>query len=174
MGEQKVCLGAIASPHGVRGMVRIKPFTEEPENIGAYGPVNLADGRRFTLTVRSMAKGMVLATLDGITTREAAEELKGEQIFVDRNRLPQPEAEEIYHADLIGLEVMDPSIGVIGKITGIYDFGAGSMLEVRREKGKPVLLPFGNMSPITLETGGTERVSLNIDPIWLEDGAGDD
>jgi len=175
MAEQKICLGAIASPHGVRGMVRIKPFTGEPENIGAYGPVTLADGRRFAIAVRSMAKGMVLATLEGITSREQAEELKGEQIFIDRNCLPEPAAEEIYHADLIGRRVGDPALGDIGVIAGIHDFGAGSMLEVRRPEGKPVLLPFGGANPLLVEAAadGEDLVTLTIDPAWLDDGAGD-
>ena len=174
MDTRKVCLGAIASPHGVRGMVRIKPFTETPESIGAYGPVNLADGRKFTLVVRSVAKGMVLASLDGITSRTDAEGLKGELIYIDRDRLPETETEEIYHADLIGRNVCDPSLGVIGPIIGVYDFGAGPMLEVRRPKGKPVLIPFGDTNPITVGTGDEEdgAVTLKVDPAWLEDGAG--
>lgn len=179
MAGRKVCLGAIASPHGVRGMVRIKPFTEQPENIGAYGPVSLGDGRRFSVSVRSVAKGMVLAMLDGVASREAAEGLKGEKIFVDRDCLPETGVEEIYHADLIGRELRDPKLGVIGTITGIYDFGAGTMLEVKRDKGKPVILPFPapetffpETNPFSLEMGDNGPVTLEVDPVWLEDGTG--
>jgi len=174
MVERKVCLGAIASPHGVRGMVRIKPFTEEAENIGAYGPVSLADGRRFYLKVRGLAKGMVLASLDGISSRDEAEGLKGELIYVDRDTLPEPAAEEIYHADLIGRVLIDPSLGVIGRITGVYDFGAGSMFEVRRDKGRSVIIPFNETNPISpgMDDAGDAIVTLKVDPVWLEDGAG--
>ncbi|XDZ65689.1 ribosome maturation factor RimM [Alphaproteobacteria bacterium LSUCC0684] len=174
MVARKVCLGAIASPHGVRGMVRIKPFTEEAENIGAYGPVSLADGRRFSLSVRSVAKGMVLASLEGISSRDDAEGLKGELIYVDQDALPDPLAEEIYHADLIGRMLVDPSLGVIGRITGVYDFGAGSMLEVQRDKGRPVIIPFPETNPISpgMDDAGDEIVTLKVDPVWLEDGAG--
>jgi len=171
MATRKVCLGAIASPHGVRGMVRIKPFTEKPENIGAYGPVSLADGRRFSLSVRSVAKGMVLASLDGVASREEAEGLKGEKIFVDRDCLPETGGEEIYHADLIGREVHDPALGLIGTITGIYDFGAGTVLEVRRQKGGAVILPFPETNPFEVEPGEDGPVTLTVDPVWLEDGA---
>ena len=162
----KVCLGAIASPHGVRGMVRVKPFTENPRDIAAYGPVVLDDGRAFTLTAQSLSKGLVMTRLEGVTTREEAEALKGERLYVTRAQLPQAAADEVYQADLIGLAAIDPDMGVVGRVTAVFDFGAGEMLEVKPLKGKPVLLPFGDDNPITIDAAG---VHLAVDPVWLED-----
>ena len=104
---QWVCLGAVAAPHGVRGLVRVS-FTDHPEDIAAYGAVILEDGRQFDLTIKGMVKGMVM-TSSGVTSRDQAEALKGERFYVDRAALPQTDDDEIYHADLIGAVVHDPT-----------------------------------------------------------------
>ncbi|MCE2516893.1 MAG: 16S rRNA processing protein RimM [Alphaproteobacteria bacterium] len=162
----KVCLGAIASPHGVRGMVRVKPFTENPQDIAAYGPVALEHGGSFELRVQGISKGLVMTRIDGVTSRDDAEALKGERIYVTRAQLPDAAEEEVYQSDLIGLDAIDPGLGVVGRITAVFDFGAGEMLEVKRPQGKPVLLPFGGAIPITIDDDG---VHLAVDPVWLED-----
>lgn len=162
----RVCLGVITSPHGVRGMVKVKPFTEDATSVGAYGPVTLEDGRQFKVDVRSLNKGMVLAALNGITSREDAEALRGEAIYVDRDRLPEPEADSVYQADLIGLIVADPALGEIGRVSAVFDFGAGAMLEVKRRGAKPVLIPFGGAHRFDITE---DRIDLTVDPVWLEE-----
>jgi 16S rRNA processing protein RimM len=163
---EKICLGAIASPHGVRGMVRIKPFTEHPQDIASYGPVHLADGRQFELNIHGANKGLVLVKLQGVMSRDDAEALKGERIYVMRTELPQADADEVYQTDLIGLDLFDPDEGQIGRITAVYDFGAGAMFEIKPLKGKPVMVPFGGVNPIRVDDEG---VHLKIDPAWLND-----
>ena len=86
---QWVCLGAVAAPHGIRGLVRVKAFTDHPEDIAAYGAVILEDGRQFDLTIKGMVKGMVMTSFSGVTSRDHAEALKGERFYVDRAALPQ-------------------------------------------------------------------------------------
>jgi 16S rRNA processing protein RimM len=164
-GKAKVCLGAIASPHGVRGLVRVKAFTDAPEDIAAYGDVHLDDGRVFALHVKGMVKGMVLAEFSTITSREAAEALKGERFYVDRASLPEPEEGSLYHADLIGKEVHDPDHGLIGHIRGVFDFGAGEMLDLKPPQGKAVMVPFGQDAVID-DQGA---LIMAVDPIWLDD-----
>lgn len=174
MTDRRVCIGIITSPHGVRGMVRIKPFTEQPDGVGAYGPVTLDDGRRFEISVRSLNKGMALAVLDGISNREDADLLRGMRLYIDRARLPEAEEGSIYQADLIGCQVTDPVLGTIGTVTAVFDYGAGAMLEIRRPKGEPgdaqggglVLVPFGGHHPLELEG---KTITLTVDPAWLED-----
>lgn len=166
MADARVCIGVITAPHGVRGMVKIKPFTARPEDIAAYGPVTLDHGQQVKIVVKSIAKGLVLAQLDKVTDRETAETLKGCSLHVDRTMLPDPGEDEIYQHDLIGATVADHKTGPIGAVTGVYDFGAGEMLEVSRPGGKSVLIPFGGDRGITLEAG---RITLDVDPVWLED-----
>ncbi len=88
----RVCLGAIAGAHGVRGLVKIKSFTEDPANLTAYGPLgDEAGGRRFEIAVTGEAKGLLLARIAGVADREAAQALRGVRLYVDRAALPEPE-----------------------------------------------------------------------------------
>lgn len=144
-GDSRLCLGAISGAHGVRGEVRIKTFTENPLDIGSYGPVSTEDGaRRFELRKLRDANGHVVAALKGVTTREAATALKGTRLFVDRSRLPDLDEEDTwYHADLIGLTALSEDGARIGEIKAVFDFGAGDLLDVALEgTSKTVLIPF--------------------------------
>jgi 16S rRNA processing protein RimM len=140
---KRLCLGIVTGPHGVRGAVRIKSFTEDPAAIGDYGPVSDAAGtRQFALKVRGLSKGVVLAELDGIADRDAAVALRGLHLYVDRERLPPAEADEFYHADLLGLEVVLADGKPLGRVAGLYDFGAGQSLEITGVAGEAILVPF--------------------------------
>ena len=128
----RILLGRIAGAHGIRGEVLIKTFTEAPENIGAYGPLSDASGTRtFKIkSVRATPKGVV-ARLAGVDDRNAAEALKGIELYVERARLPAAAEGEFYHADLIGLTAVDGDGKPIGEIVAVQNFGAGDLLEIR-------------------------------------------
>jgi 16S rRNA processing protein RimM len=141
--DRKVCIGAIAGVHGVRGLVRIKSFTDAPEDVTAYGPVTDAGGsRRFVIEAKGMVRGMVLAHIDGVDDRDAADRLRGTELYVDRDVLPVPEAEEYYHADLIGLDVEMGDGAHLGTVKAVQNFGGGDILEVARDDGGVDMLPF--------------------------------
>ena len=141
----RVCLGAIAGAHGVRGQVRIKAFTEVPEDLTAYGPLGDEAGRRrFRISLTGRSKGNLLAKIAGVTDRDAAEALRGTRLYVARDALPAPEDEEtFYHADLIGLLAETPEGEALGRVRQIHNFGAGDVLEVVPEDaGEARFLPF--------------------------------
>ncbi|MEQ8584393.1 MAG: ribosome maturation factor RimM [Thalassobaculaceae bacterium] len=166
----RVCLGAITGPHGVRGLVKVKPFTEVPEDIAAYGPVeNEAGTRRFTLRITGTAKGQVIVAVDGVGDRNAAEALKGQRLYVDRTALPEPDDGSFYHADLIGMAVVGPDGADLGTVTALYDFGAGDLLEFRGADGKARMLPFTEAVVPTVDLDARRMV---VDPPEgaLEDG----
>ena len=143
MGE-RVLLGAIAGAHGVRGEVRLKSFCDRPEAIADYGPLDGGDGRllRITALTRPL-KGGFAARIEGIDSREAAEALRGTRLYLDRAALPEPDEEEYYHADLIGLDVVDLSGLRLGRIRGVAAYGAGDLLDVAPAGGgDSVLVPF--------------------------------
>jgi len=125
-----ITLGAVASAHGVRGHFKVKPFTVVPSDIAAYGPVHMEDGRVLQLTVKSIAKSLVVCEAEGITDRGMAESLRGQTLSVDRAALPELDVTQTYHADLIGLEVQDSSGQQLGSVVGLHDFGAGEIVEV--------------------------------------------
>lgn len=140
-----VCLGQIGGAHGVRGLVKVRSFTAEPEGLVAYGPLTDATGSRtFDLALLSAQKGQFLARLAGVDDRNAAEALAGTRLYVLRDRLPPPQEDEFYHADLIGLAAADPAGEPLGRVVAVHDFGAGDVLEVATASGEPatILLPF--------------------------------
>lgn len=140
---KRVCLGVIAGAHGVRGLVRIKSFTEAPEDIAAYGPLGDEAGRRrFEIAVKGESKGAVLAAIAGVDNRDAAEALKGTRLYVDRAALPPPEEEEYYHADLIGLVAETRGGERLGRVVAVHNFGAGDILAIEHPDGAELLLPF--------------------------------
>lgn len=143
MSEEQVLLGIITGAHGVRGGVKIKSFTAEPEAIADYGPVTDETGKKsYSLNLTGSGKGFLLAEIDGVTDRNAAEALKGTKLFIARELLPETEEEEYYHADLIGLSTYLVDGDEVGKIRAVYDFGSGDMLEIEPLNGRVFLVPF--------------------------------
>lgn len=138
----KICVGAIAGAFGVRGEVRLKSFTTEPNDIATYSPLTTEDGTRsFTIKLTRPVTGGLGARVSGVVTREDAEALRGVTLWAPRSALPSLPDDEFYHTDLIGLEVVDPGGVTLGRVRAIFDHGAGDILEV--VGGKDVLLlPF--------------------------------
>ena len=140
---KRVCVGVVTGPHGVQGAVRIKSFTEAPEDVARYGPLADETGvRRFELRLVGAGKGVVIARLSGVADRNQAEALRGLRLYLPRSALPQPDAEEFYHADLIGLEAVLGDGTPLGRVRAIHDFGAGDTLELARPGAPPVMVPF--------------------------------
>ena len=141
---RRVCLGQFGAAHGVRGEVRLRSFTSDPAAIANYGPLEAEDGRVFEITSLRPAKDHFVATLAGIGDRNAAERLANIKLYVPRERLPEPEqADEFYHADLIGLTVVGRAGEKLGTVIAIHNFGAGDLIEVRPDAGgNTELVPF--------------------------------
>ena len=165
-------LGVIVGAKGIKGEVKIKSFTEYPEDIAAYGPLQDVSGKTtYNVKVVGQSKGLPVARIKGISDRNAAEALKGTELYVSRDRLPETEEEEeYYHADLIGLPVFFQDGTKFGTILRLHDFGAGDMLEIVPEgKGAKaaVLVPFTlDMVPEVDISGG--RVVVELDEGFFE------
>jgi 16S rRNA processing protein RimM len=128
----RVCLGAFAGAHGVKGESVVKTFTAAPENIAAYGPVRTEDGTRIlTLEfVRETKPGLALVRAPEITSREDAQSLKGVRFYVDRIALPDTEEDEFYVDDLVGVSAVDEAGAPAGLVAAVHNFGAGDILEL--------------------------------------------
>jgi len=137
----RVALAAIAGAHGIRGEVRLKLFTDSADNL-AHHPSVFVGGRELRLEKVGGAGKAVVARLAGVSTREAAEALRGELIEVDRASLAPLDEGEYYHADLIGLACVDADGTPLGTVVAVENFGAGDLLEVEGENGKRALVPF--------------------------------
>jgi 16S rRNA processing protein RimM len=161
--RDRIILGHISGAHGIRGEVVVKSYTDDPADIAAYGPLSdEADARTFKFLKVRIAKKGVIAVLEGVKDRNAAEALRGTQLFVERSRLPEPDEEEYYHADLVGLAVVSQKGEKIGEVVAIQNFGAGDLLEYRLEgKRRTEFLPFNEafVPEIDLDAGHV-RVEL--------------
>ncbi len=160
--SSRVCLGVIVGVKGLRGEVRIKSFTERPEDVAAYGPVTTDDGRSFALTVTGAAQGAITGRIKGVADRNAAEALKGVKLYVDRKALPATDDGTYYHADLVGLAAASTSGEELGKVTAVYNFGAGDMIEVTMASGRAELVPF---TPAAVETVDVTGGKVIINPL---------
>lgn len=147
----RVCVGVIAGVRGLKGEVWIKSFTANPGDVAAYGPVSDQSGeRQYRIRVVGQAKGRMVARIEGIADRTAAEGLKGEKLFVPRDALPAPDEDEYYHADLIGLRAVlaspdgrtEREDGDLGRVHAVHEFGAGTVLEIQGPGSGAHMVPF--------------------------------
>ena len=158
----RVCLGVIVAAKGLRGEVRVKSFTEVPADVAAYGPLATEDGRSFTLTVSGAAQGAVTARIKGVTDRNAAEALRGLKLYVTRDALPAADVGSYYHADLVGLAAELVSGEKLGKLTGVFNFGAGDMIDVDMDGGRSELVPFND---VTIAAVDLKARVIRINPV---------
>jgi 16S rRNA processing protein RimM len=138
---QRVCVGAIAGAHGVRGAVRIKTFTEQPAALADYPGLADEQGRPVRFKIKEVRADLLIAVVEGVNDREAARSLKGTRLYVPRDELPAAGEEEYYHADLVGLAVERIDGNALGTVKAMHDFGAGDILEVATKDGT-LMLPF--------------------------------
>lgn len=139
-----VLLAEIGAAHGVRGEVRVKAYTADPQAIGDYGPLVDEHGRRYVVAaLRPLKDDMLVVRFEGVPDRTAAERLTRTKLFVDRAALPEPEDEdEFYHADLVGLDVVAVDGTPIGTVVAVPNFGADDLLEVARPGRRSLYVPF--------------------------------
>ena len=138
--ERRIALAAVAGAHGVKGELRLKLFSDNVESLSRHEKLHVGGVERRLLFVRDGGKTAV-ARFEGVGDRSAAEALRGSLIEVDRSALPPLEEGEYYHADLIGLPVVDRGGEEIGTVTAVENYGAGDLLEVEHG-GKRSLIPF--------------------------------
>ncbi|HEY8380843.1 MAG TPA: ribosome maturation factor RimM [Microvirga sp.] len=161
-----VLLGEFGRAHGLKGEVRLKSFTADPQAIAAYGPL-LAGARMLTLSSVRPAPGgqpdFLIAQVQGVTTREAAEALNRVQLHIPRDKLPPPDEEdEFLLADLIGLAVVNAAGEPLGTIVGVPNYGSGDLLDIAPRPGGPTaLLPFTKAFVPVVDIAGRRLV---IDP----------
>ena len=167
--QRLVLMGAILGAHGIKGEVKVKSFAAKPADIAEYGPLTDTKHKRsFELSIVGAAKGVLIGRIAGITDRNAAEALKGVELFVDRDRLPAPkDPEEYYLADLIGLAAFDGKDAKLGEIVSVDNYGAGDLLLVVPESGEGFVVPFAKAFVPVVDVKGS-RVVLDLPADFFE------
>jgi 16S rRNA processing protein RimM len=153
---QDVLLATVIGPHGLKGEVRVKLFTDSAAKLSAYGALRTSDGRILrVLSARDAKPGEAIAAFEGIADRGAAEQLRASDLCVSREALPAAGENEFYHSDLIGLRADDSEDRAIGHVRAIHNYGAGDVIEIERPDGDSVLLAFtrANVPLIDVKAG---------------------
>ncbi|MEM7047804.1 MAG: ribosome maturation factor RimM [Pseudomonadota bacterium] len=137
-------IAEIAAPHGTSGLVKVRDFTLAglDRYLSRAVTTNVSGTQDFRLVLKNRTGGVWIAQVIGINTRQESDALRGTQLAIDRQDFETLKSEEYYHADLIGLEVMDDAGERCGKVHAIYNFGAGDIIEVQRQDRKTLLIPF--------------------------------
>ena len=160
--ERRVCVAQIGAAHGLKGEVRLRSFTQEPSDFAAYGALETEDGlRKLKLENARFAKDHFVAKFDGIDDRNAAEALRNVNLYVAREKLPDVEDDTFYCADLVGLSAVTRDRITLGEVIAVQNFGAGDILEIRRDDGSTLMLPFTQAAVPEIDLkGGT----IVVDP----------
>ena len=139
-----ILVGQVAGGFGVKGEVRVTAYTTEPKTLLSFGVLLRADGSPgLTLISARPEKTAVVGRAKEIATKEQADALRGLKLYIHRDRLPEPDEDEFYLTDLVGLEARDPDGVVLGSIRAVQNFGADDMLEIAPATGGPTwYLPF--------------------------------
>ena len=169
MTIDRLAVGAIAGPHGVRGQFKVKLFAETSAALEQYGDLQIDDGRTLKLSVKSVnSKGLVIVSAVGVTSRKAAEALRGMLLSTSRACLPDLADDELYHADLLGSAVFHEDGTNLGEVVALYNFGAGEIIEVKPASGTSVMLPFAGESLVSVDIPN-RRVVLAPPAGFLDD-----
>ena len=151
-------MGRFGAPHGVRGELRLQSFTGDPLAIADYGPLTDKSGKKtFTLlNLRPQGKDMLVVRLKDVDDRDGAQALNGIELYLARDKLPAPDPEEFYLADLEGLRAETATGEPIGRVVALRNFGAGDILEIAPASGGDTLMyPFTKaVAPIIDLAGG--------------------
>lgn len=158
---ETICVGVVTGARGLKGELRVKSFTADPDDVFAYGPVSDERGTQsFEGRISGKAKDHLLVFLKGVTDRTRADTLKGMRLYVSRDALPAPEEEEFYHSDLIGLAAELPTGEAFGHVMGVLDVGGGASLEIAGPTGI-IMMPFTKEAVPTVDIANDKVV---VDP----------
>ncbi len=182
--DDLVCVGAIAGAFGVRGELRLKSFTDDPETLLDLGPLLDETGAPWLTITRSRVINDGFAVFaKEVATREAAEALKSKRLYVTRDMLPKTDEDEFYHADLVGLRVVSLTGEPLGEVRSVQNYGASDLLEIWKtpDVRQPWMLPFSKQAVPYVDLAKGELVAdipEGMGPLTAhdekpDDGAGD-
>lgn len=162
-------MGRVVAPYGIKGWIKIQTFTQRPQDLLDFPKWLVGREGAWQDSIVETAKvhgAVVVAKLEGVTEREQAAGLQGMRIAISRDDLPKPADDEMYWADLIGLQVVNVAGVMLGTVSSIFETGANDVLVVEDnvEGGRERLLPY--IAPVIRQVdaaGGTITVDWDVD-----------
>tara|TARA_B110000483_G_scaffold62299_1_gene77511 strand:+ start:69 stop:572 length:504 start_codon:yes stop_codon:yes gene_type:complete len=131
--DELIIIGVITGKHGLKGLLKIKWFTDNSKGLELYNPVHLINGNTHILKVMFENKGQAICSLDGINNPQEVDLLKGQKIYVKRSGFPGLDDNEFYQVDLVGCIVENIEGKYIGEVTAVYDYGSAPLIEIAKE-----------------------------------------
>ncbi len=141
-----VLIGKIAMAHGIKGLVKIQSFTKNPGDFVIYGPIFDDNQNELKIKIdRVLQNGIVLSQIENVSDRTAAEKLRGLNLYVKRDKLPETDNTDSFYAhDLIGLNVFDEDNNDLGSVISVQNYGAGDILEIGAKENSKLVLFHNN------------------------------
>ena len=152
----RVLVGAIASVHGVKGQVKIKFFSENVDALLKRNDFSDASGLHlFKFKKHGITNGLVIVSIEGIDDRNVAEKLKGTEIYAPASDKTKLKTNQWTYGELTGLRARLENGTTYGKVTGIFNFGAGDIIEIELADGKTEMLPLRDefIGAVNIEEG---------------------
>ena len=161
-------IGLLLGVHGIKGEVKLKSYTEIPENIFSYKDFYTENSNKpINLKFVRKVKQNLICKIENITTRNDAEKLRGLKLFIKRDQLSTLADDEFYQVDLLGFQVYNLNRDSLGEIITFNDFGGGLLIEVKKND-KKFYLPMS--SDFLEDINYVEReVVLNLDLNFIKD-----
>ena len=158
-------MGRIAAPFGVKGWVKVQPYSEDPGALMDFESWRVGRGEQhahYTVEAVQGHGNALVAKLEGVDDRDAAYALRGQEVAVARRDLPPPEDNEFYWSDLVGLTVVNREGVVLGRVDSLMETGAHDVLVVKGQREH--LIPF-----VAAFVGEVDRTKGMIEVDWGED-----
>lgn len=128
--NEKILVGKIVAPQGIRGEVRVQTYSDTPSDFKKFNVISdrfTSKDFRFVRVIPNST--IIIAKVNGFDDRNAAETLRGTELFIGREDLPKLNEQEYYQTDLIGMTVNQRG-NIIGRVACIQNYGAGDILEL--------------------------------------------
>ncbi|MAY99335.1 MAG: 16S rRNA processing protein RimM [Micavibrio sp.] len=142
---QRILIGKIASSHGVKGLVKVDFYAEDTSLLDQAVYTSEKDNKTLKIKLKSKSKNQYLAEIEGITDKNSSDTLKGTQLYIERDMMPELDEDEFYLIDLIGLPCFDEQGQEVGTVTAVQNFGASDLLEIKPKGKESFYLPYSDI-----------------------------
>ena len=159
MTERFIEMGQIVAPSGIRGEVKINSYCNVMD-FASYAPFYDENGHTLKVLVNRVSKNQVIALINDVRDRNAAEALRGTKLFVNRKSLPTLKEREYYVCDLIDMQVLQDNV-IIGKVLDVQNYGASDILQVKKSDGSELLLAMCPATILNVDLN-SRQITVNI------------
>ena len=163
----KILVGKISNPHGIKGWVKVISFTDPIENILSYKKWTISDNeteKTYCLEDSRIQGNKIVIKLEGVNNRDDADLLKNLQIEINRSDLPKLEENSYYWEDLVDFNVIDIKGNPVGKVDSLFRTGSNDVLVIINETKERLLVPFIMEEVIKYVDLAKELISID----WAE------